>query len=177
MYIVTKETIDARYVSTTVETPNGNEVEVFQNLTWAEYSLLMTGDPNAYNDTVAAAICSSYLSQYSSAELIRNSNPKYNCHSYAWHSTSASNPYWMNDPSLYISDESYTESTYVRNARVTYTSNGTIHHSGIVTADANSASQVTVRSKWGAFGLFEHNVSDSPYTRNPYYGQIAYWEM
>lgn len=33
----------------------------------------------------------------------RDATVKYNCHSYAWHSTSSSNKYWIDDPTKYRS--------------------------------------------------------------------------
>ena len=45
---------------------------------------------------------------YPFATKLRNASAKYNCHSYAWYSQSSSNNKWMNNPSAYWTDGSYT---------------------------------------------------------------------
>lgn len=109
---------------------------------------------------------------------------KYNCHSYAWYSTSSTNPYWMNyfryyndsgggwdaNLSKYWSDGSYNlwvsqhipgvsiESipSGINGAKAWYP-NG--DHSGIVT---NSSTKIT--SKWGNYGVYTHSVNHCPYS-------------
>lgn len=171
----TRETAVPYYTNTNVRTPNGSQVPVMQNITWTDFTNMMyqmTGVYYEYNASTAAAICDDYLESYPSAELLRASTPKYNCHSYAWYSTSSTNPYWMNDPSAYIEDESYTETDVARNVKVTYydrTEDVPYVHSGIVSS-VGAANSITVKSKWGAFGLFSHDIDDCPYS-----GIIDYW--
>lgn len=87
-----------------VRTPKHSLVRVYRNLTWADFPSL------TYDDAVT--INAQYEVTYS-ATAVRGPNPKYNCHSYAWHSTLSSNPYWMDSPSKYIIDGSYVSSSCV----------------------------------------------------------------
>ena len=47
------------------------------------------------------------FTHYPFASRRRDASAKYNCHSYAWYSQSASNNKWMNNPSAYWTDGSY----------------------------------------------------------------------
>lgn len=131
-----------------VETPNGSSVPVFKDLTWGDH-----GTTYEEQSAVNSALQYSY-----GVVSVRDINPSYNCHSYAWHSTSASNDYWMNNPYYYINDGSYVAGTGAVGDRITYNSSATKYdHSGIVTSSG------TITSKWGALGLFEHSVYACPY--------------
>ena len=97
----------------------------------------------------------------------------YNCHSYAWYSTSTNNTKWINNPSAFITDGSYTiygsglniNSTYVQyNHRVIYGTSTSIEHSGII-SDSNTGTTLGnrhVKSKWGKNGVFEHLLTNVP---------------
>lgn len=131
-----------------VETPRGTDVPVFKDLTWADHGTT-SEEQSAINDV---------LQQYYGATSVRGINPSYNCHSYAWHSTSASNDYWMENPYYYISDGSYVAGTGAVGNKITYKdSGGTYDHSGIVTSSG------IITSKWGKLGLFRHTVYACPY--------------
>jgi len=162
-----------RYTPETVETPNGSDVDVYYNMSWLDHSLMYN-----YNgsNSKAERKTQEMLEAYPSTVLLASYSQKYNCHSYAWYSTSTSNMYWMPEPDMYIDDESYTSSTYVSGARVTYTVSGNIDHSAIVAYDGMSVSNVTVNSKWGVLGLFQHALEDCPYAdgNNVIY---EFWEM
>src|SRR5207253_5918973 len=122
-----------------------------------------------------------YSSELSSAEITRlnlyvqttypratresNSSRRYNCHSYAWYWASASNTVWINDPSLYWQDGSYTSlgtfnggialpSTVPDGARATYFT--TVH-------SALKISSTQFRSKWGQYPVMRHAPGYSPY--------------
>lgn len=103
---------------------------------------------------------------YESASEIRGIAPDYNCHSYAWHSTSSSNPYWINDPSVYILDGSYSRVyNYYAGDKILYGTPGSEpEHSAIIAEVADSKHLTYVKSKWGAAGVFEHLYYDCPYT-------------
>lgn len=116
------------------------------------------------------------------AKRIASSTTKYNCHSYAWYMQSTSNSYWMNNPASYYIDGSYEESTgNVGDIICYYDIKGFNLHSGIVIAKKEGVSNgicgdsnlVTVRSKWGAWGLYEHRGDQCPYTSS-YNGEAAY---
>lgn len=107
------------------------------------------------------------LAIYPSMSKVSDHTPAYNCHSYAWHSSSPNNKYWIPDPDIYMGDGSYTRQT---SAGVGYKANwsGTVH-SAIV--QSVSGSSVTCISKWGAMGVYIHRLNDCPY-----YGTVRYWK-
>ena len=69
----------------TVYTPRGSAVSV---KTRAEASAADIARTDEY-----------YKNKYPKATFVSSSSLRYNCHSYAWYSTSTRNPYWMDDPS------------------------------------------------------------------------------
>lgn len=68
----------------------------------------------------------------------------------------------MDNPSAFMLDGSYDEVTTPQNGDIVYYPSG---HSAIIT----DASSMTVVSKWGASGLYSHNVSHCPYGGNVKY--------
>ncbi|MFI7434467.1 hypothetical protein [Micromonospora haikouensis] len=143
--------------ASTVYTPNGTAVSV-TTMTYELSSAQITAN-NTYVDTT-----------YPSATRERSSSRKYNCHSYAWYSTSTSNNRWMNTPGddKYWQDGSYTrwQTPYVwfSSMKLSYASDD---HSGIWVGTGSN-----VRSKWGQLGLMYHAWSYSPYnssTTNSYF--------
>lgn len=114
----------------------------------------------------------SYMdSRYPKATRLRSATYKYNCHSYAWYSTSTSNVWWMNDPTKYMTDGSYLKSSSPKaNYKIYYPASGN-QHSGIISSV--SGSTVTVTSKWGAYGLYKHTANNCPYV-SPVYSN-SYW--
>lgn len=152
-----------------VYTPKGTPVQVLQrspDLTQAQ--------KNYYNQY--------YDALYPNATRLGTATTNYNCHSYAWYQQSTSNPYWMNDPTSYYTDGSYVESTgNVGEIIVYYDAGGFNLHSGIITARTSGSSNgvlgianlLTVVSKWGSVGLYEHRGDQCPYTV-PYGGTASY---
>ena len=143
------------YTTSSVTTPKNVTVT-----TW-KYNELTTqeiADANSYVST-----------NYPNATKLREPTLKYNCHSYAWYSTSTSNTHWMNDPSAYYTgtNKSYTlittgstntiPSSVSNGSKVTYTGSS-LEHSAIKT------SSTKFTSKWGAAGLYEHTPTYAPYT-------------
>lgn len=155
----------------TVSTPNGSDVDVIVDMSWDDYSMV-TGFDTDFD--IALAQSQELEDVYSSATLFRNPAPNYNCHSYAWYSTLSSNEYWMNDPSLYISDGSYESHTAAVGCIVTYRSNNVYTHSGRIVATPGGP--VTVRSKWGALGVFTHDVDDCPYVGTGASVSVSSWD-
>lgn len=95
---------------------------------------------------------------------------KYNCHSYAWHSTSDQNDVWLNARTIlniqlskYWTDDLY-DSCSSSSAKIAYYSVG--DHSAI------NAGNGKYLSKWGAGPVMEHELADCPYvtTNMQYYG-------
>lgn len=149
--------IQPRSTSSYVTTPKGSRVTAIKDQTWSD---------TAYTQSEVQASHNAVKSQYPSVTIISGISPKYNCHSYAWHSTSTSNQYWINNPSLYISDGSYKKASVYRvGSKLTYTSNNTIIHSGIISGVSdNHLTYVT--SKWGLMGVYKHLYYDCPYSTN-----------
>ncbi|MFV2086240.1 hypothetical protein [Micromonospora sp. LOL_021] len=141
----------------TVYTPNGTPVTVITRtyeLTSAEIA--------SYNNYVD--------NSYPSATRESNASRMYNCHSYAWYSTSSANNRWMNSPGddQYWLDGSYTRwhppYIWFSSMKLSYASDD---HSGIWVGTGNY-----VRSKWGQLPLMYHHWNDSPYssaTTNSYF--------
>lgn len=93
----------------------------------------------------------------------RDPTVKYNCHSYAWHDQSADNLYWINYPDDYLEDPRVSQvSSPQVNDRIVYqkSSSGRYQHSGIISIANDSV--VMVRSKWGAWGLYNHTILNCP---------------
>lgn len=139
------------YTVHTVTTPNGTSVTVWRYDN--DFTSADKASVNAYWDNL-----------YPNATRLRSATPYYNCHSYAWYSTATSNRYWMNYPTAYMSDGSYTHitSNILVNDKLYYSS---ASHSGIVTYVGNSGfGNLRVTSKWGAAGLYNHWYNDCPYS-------------
>lgn len=156
--------IDTYAYASYVKTPKGSNVEV---IVWQSTD----GDFSAkekeklHNDIIAA---------YPNVTKQRDATVKYNCHSYAWYSQSASNTYWMNYPSYFITDGSYTEvgklETVVGDRIVYYDTNDDTYsvptHSAIIRSYKDypkSRRTFVVDSKWGNCGMYRHDLDDSPY--------------
>lgn len=139
-----------------------------------------------------AVSCESYSCQHSNASyhatldneiartygviVISNGSCKYNCHSYAWYNQSTNNIYWINNPSAYMSDGSYTRvlsgslssASYnvVLGDKIFYGTTGSLQsaHTAII-VDSSVGAPIgtrTVRSKWGSNGVFQHSVTNVP---------------
>lgn len=118
--------------------------------------------------------------------LVSPGTCKYNCHSYAWYSTSTTNTVWIDDPSAYMTDGSYikllsglsTFTSYVDNgAKVYYGTLDSKLHSAILTSEASNVplANRTATSKWGRAGVFVHNVSNVPKTYWDSSSSISVW--
>lgn len=137
-------------------TPNGTRVQLFYNYTWADHNTTAS---------VAHEINEQYKATYVNATPLRDENPAYNCHSYAWYSTSAGNLYWLYQGGASTYMESYTKTTNPRSGdKVWY---GSADHSAIYYGNS------MVTSKWGALGLFRHNIGYCPYSSS----NVSYWRL
>lgn len=142
----------------TITTPNGSKVSVKkrgEELTSFEKKNIQANVRKAYPNV----------------KYLREATTNYNCHSYAWYSSSSSNKYWMNNPMPYMTDKSYIYRGYSKASigdKVYYSVSGG-KHSGRVTGRAsgpigpNAYKIVTVTSKWGKTGLYKHNAENCPY--------------
>ena len=105
------------YYLTSVKTPKNSSVTAFnvqQDMTQSE--------KDSYKKQVATS--------YPRAVYLGSATAKYNCHSYAWYTTTGQ--YWINNPSTYMTDGSYSSCSYSTNTKMTYTTNGSLTHSSIV---------------------------------------------
>lgn len=151
----------ARTAVAVVYTPNGSAVSVER---WNNADDDFTYDEKVYwNKIIAQA--------YPNAVKLSNPTRKYNCHSYAWYSQSTANIMWMDNPSKYMTDGSYnsvSKSKATAGDRIVYysSSNGSytgINHSAIISSKS-ILGKITVKSKWGQLGLYQHAWDDSPYS-------------
>lgn len=144
------------FSTSSVKTPKGSSV-----ITWKYSSELTKAEKKE---------CANYVKDYyPNAKKLRDATLKYNCHSYAWYSTSTSNKHWMNDPQKYWKDGSYSKyesskggipSKVTKKSKVVYWDGKEVIHSAIVT----SSNKFT--SKWGPWGLYEHSPKDCPYSQS-----------
>jgi hypothetical protein len=137
----------------TIYTPNGTAVAVVE---LEEYS-------QSYLDYLDNLV----ITTYPQATFVSSSTRKYNCHSYAWYSSSTSNTWWMDDPSAYMTDGSYTRVYSALSASKVHFPIGN-HSMRIYDAYSNSLRYATVISKWGAGPVMIHNPFYSPYTTTGY---------
>ncbi len=135
-----------------------NSVKVMANIVGTEH----TADRIVlFNNQIAT--------NYPTAIMLDDATQKYNGHSYAWHSQNIdTNNKWVFFPIKYFDtdNKSYSEVTTPQKGDVIcyFDFTGRTVHSGIVVAVSNTsangvcedANRVTVQSKWGSYGLYEH---------------------
>lgn len=144
---------------TTLYTPNGSAVIAYPNLTW---------DVHGRTYEKAVAQTNELLAIHTTATLIANPSPTYNCHSYAWYSATTTNKNWIDDPGAYMSDGSYSQKSWPTVGYKVFWDNG--GHSAIVNNMAGGIYNPTLHSKWGSLGLISHPLNDSPYGSG-----VTYW--
>ena len=154
----TETSVVSEQTATCVYTPKGTSVGVVQL-----GELLTDAEKIEYDNLVK--------STYPGIGLLRSATTNYNCHSYAWYSQATSNVYWINDPTPYMTDGSYTyqgTSSGYAGERVYYSTPDN-SHSGIVynrvagTIGPDAYGNVNVLSKWGLYGLVRHSAQNCPY--------------
>jgi hypothetical protein len=138
-----------------VQTPNGSNVMVYVGLTYSDHNT---------TQTLAHQVTLDAVTNYN-ATIISYESPSYNCHAYAWYSTTYTN-YWMSDPSAYMSDGSYSGTTTpLINRRITYKTGATLKHSGVISSINGGI--VNVKSKWGCAGVLRHEETHCVYYMSP----------
>lgn len=143
-----KTRINETMGTATVYTPKGSAVSVY---TIAEFS---AADIAYWNNKATT--------EYPKATFVSRASAKYNCHSYAWYSSSTSNPYWMNDPSRYMTDGSYTRVLKISQATRVYYPNDD-HSARVYEAEGNSINNAKMISKWGVGPVMIHALHYGPY--------------
>lgn len=153
---------ETRDYVTYVKTPEGTPVRVIRQE--YDYSPDTIDKANKRMDAI-----------FPNADRLRSATRYYNCHSYAWYSTKSTNKYWMNNPEAYMTDGSYTSGTAKAGRKVFYDNDNdndvSGNHSGIVYSVSGHTIMVT--SKWGEYGLYRHNIYDSPYSGDK--TDYSYW--
>lgn len=179
---------DFTYVSSqNVNTPRGGTM---QGITYDAKENWIFSDNNIYivflSDVSSDGIQADRNYWYSVYGLNpdKNSTVKYNCHSYAWYSTSDGNTFWINEFDTYNYTEVSLQSVNVGGIVVYCESYGgninsgtTRKHSAIVQgkiyhqAHMNIVVDLYLKSKWGRAGLYSHQFANCPYY---YYGNTNY---
>ncbi len=139
-----------------VTTPRGSRVQTYYDLD----ETLLPYKRQQVNSELA--------SQYGMT-IVSQGTSKYNCHSYAWYSTATTNKHWINYPSPYMTDGSYsrvysgdgggTAINYgIYKCDKVYYANNT--HSAILANSPNGEPILNqyVYSKWGEYGVFKHKI-------------------
>ena len=155
-------------VLTYVLTPRTQtHVTATQGYTWIDQG----ANPGYVN-----TINSNFYTTFPTAVSVDPINPAYNCHSYAWHSQSTSNDYWIEGNHIYpyFLDLSYLPAGSNTPQRVLYrSSSGSAGHSAVYSYYNTFTQTEYVTSKWGYYGVFYHRLDDCPYySTNP---NITYW--
>jgi len=110
----------------------------------------------------------SYALNYPNATKIGPISPSYDCHSYAWYSTSPNNRYWIVDIDNYLADGSYeniaNEDASSGDVMIYWVNRISYNHSARVESYRNNHSYVT--SKWAYMGVYSHRDDYCPYYSN-----------
>lgn len=137
----------ASFTNTSI-TVNGKTVNCFK---WSS---------GGYGTTDIAKLDKYIADYHPSYTKVRSASSKYNCHSYAWYSTSSSNAYWIDDPSPIYSNTSYWTlwAVPMRNLqsgdKITFwNQNGLLH-----SASVNSSTACT--SKLGHYGVYKTTITE-----------------
>lgn len=149
-----------------VYTPKGSRVKTTYDKTWADAMNTEAALVNAEKE---------FVKTYTSSTLLRSYNIKYNCHSYAWYLQSETNKYWIDDPSIFMRDGSYSSTIATEGGKIFYDSalGSNYDHSGIVKG-VTVFGNIWINSKWGESGLFYHKIDDCPYSS--FSPTISYWK-
>ncbi len=145
--LVAYQGLSANNFETTLLTPNGTPVTV-----------IVINDTDIYYN-YRTSIKNSIEANYPGASVVGDATIRYNCHAYAWANI---NFVWMNDPSAYWLDGSYSlQSMYMPSAigqKIFYPGTNNEHSGVVVRLSGNK-----IRSKWGPQSLVEHDVENCPY--------------
>lgn len=158
----------------TIKTPNGSDVIV--------------GHCTQNIDRYIGAENNGFDTEFPLAKVIQDSNPAYNCFSYAFYDTSPENRYvFLDKIDNYWKDGSYVASNgYVGDRIVYFDREGNHIHAGIIIARTSwpmlegedDLSIILVNSKWGVGAVYQHQGNYNPYSHiyNVNYGSFAYYK-
>ena len=141
----------------------GNDVQTPEGLNLKTWELAIED----YTPTEKNNINDDMLENYPHFKIISNPTMKYNCHSYAWYNQDFENNFsWIEDTAItslnsVLPPSGYMESDGRTGDIICYVgADGHNYHSGIVVARDDASETVTVQSKWGSYGLYEHDIND-----------------
>lgn len=153
-----------------VRTPNGTSVAVSYGQTYSNVHMTISE---------AIATMNGMLANHPSAQVVvsvSEATAAYNCHSYAWYSRLPNNNAWMENPTPYMTDGSYTQ-TIPAYADIVYwtvsPTNTTPVHSAVIEVPVSGTNEAIVISKWSYYGVVRHNQSDCPYQADS--RCLTYW--
>ena len=130
-----------------VYTPFGSKVDVMNRI-------------EILTDADKESIRQDWSSRYPNAIYLGEATSKYNCHAYAWSMSEGGREVWMNDPTLYMTDGSYTltNSADPKATKIYYYNDNPYElHSAIKSFGGYFV------SKWGSLCLIRHAPNDCPY--------------
>lgn len=110
-----------------------------------------------YTSSQISSLDNSFAKAHPSFKKVRGASGKYNCHSYAWYSTSASNIYWIDNPASIYNNTSYyklTTSTPKSGNKITFWNSSALQHS------ANAIGTNKCTSKMGHYGVYTTSIND-----------------
>ena len=133
--------------SQTIYTPFGSEVQVSE-----EIEIMTDEMKESWRQDIAT--------HYPNTVYLGEATSKYNCHAYAWSVSEGGEKYWMNDPTPYMTDGSYTltNSADPKATKIYYYNDNPYElHSAIKSFGGYFV------SKWGSLCLIRHAPNDCPY--------------
>lgn len=147
-----------------IKTPNGSLIPYYKDLDFVGLNILY-GSSVPFTQNEFDDIEREYSLNYPNATKIGPISPRYNCHSYAWYSTSSNNRYWVMDIIDYLTDDSYEN---IANADASsgdvliyWVNRNSLNHSARIESYRNNHSYVT--SKWDFMGVYSHRDDYCPY--------------
>lgn len=158
-----------------IMTPSGSYVLYYKELTFVDLANLFDNVP--FTETDFSDLELHYEKTYPLAEKIGPISPSYNCHSYAWYSTSTNNKYWLLDINPYIYDPFYVAvrlSDAKKGDKVVYIDNSDyppnfVHSAIVYSVPTNSDFLDRIAtSKWDFMGVYKHPIGHCPYAGRYY---------
>lgn len=96
--------------------------------------------------------------QFPNVSVLEGPTSSYNCHNYAWVKSTGGSTFWLNTPG---DDAFWTDGSYVSTTYSSGTSDVRISYQGDHTAVTTYGSNEAI-SKWGAWGLYRHQITYVP---------------
>lgn len=159
--------------TTTVQTPKNasvavNIMDAIEVWRYSDGNLYIGSQISDFPSSYKTTLNTEYYGIYG-INPISGSGPtvKYNCHSYAWYNQSNPN-YWMDNSKVSTARTGYATASLTSilvGGRMVY---GASEHSAIVTSiypppGTQGPIMLTLKSKWGMAGLYQHAMNNCPY--------------